>query len=850
MSDRNQGASRQLLFLTLTFQLVFLMAAAFVFWQVSRYMDFTFRRTVEVTAAQAVEQWSGHLKLLAELSDQIDKPERAHLLPIALLSHSELVRAGPLVEETRPATPGSSRLKLSWPGGFSQGLSGRAEVKALPSCSRCHPHFAPGEVVANLVFHVKTDFLTELMSVRRRNLAALVFAVTALFSGGMWLVAALAYRKQSQSEAAAMEVHRALQASEERYRSLVEHSLVGVYLIQGDRFLYCNQKVAEMFGYSQKEIVESKRVAELVAPEDRALVAENLRKRFSGEVKAVRYAFSALKKDGTRFPVEVFGARTDLPTGPAVLGTIVDNTAAERAQQVLASAYRAVVALPRENLFQAAISSLATFVDVPAAFVGERVGKQLRLLGWFGPVRGDVLPLAATPCAQVIEERRTVEIPRGFFETYRGEAFVGLICEFYCGFPLLDSEGDAIGVLALVDAKPRLLDDLQKRILEIYAVRLAKELETLKLVRRRQELERQLAVSEKLAALGELAGGVAHDFNNVLAGILAEVQTLVRHLPPAQKARAQRIVELAQRGGEVVRRILGFAHPEPVKLETLHVEHLLQDVVALARPGLGPQVKIEWEVEPGLFVRGDLGNLQQVFLNLLNNARDAMPQGGTVRITAHRQEDKVVFQVEDQGKGIPPEILPRVLEPFFTTKPRGRGTGLGLTSAFRTVEAHGGQLDIWSEVNKGTRVTISLPAVVGLPTAPAQLSPSPGGKRSQALVLLVDDEPAILEGLGEGLAGEGYQVQAFASAEGAWQWAQEHQPDVVVLDVLLPGMDGLELAEKLLKKNPQVAIVVSSGFAPGVLPASLVFHKKLAFLQKPYTFSQLLETLDKFSSPS
>lgn len=851
MSYRIHSGGRPLLYLSLTFQMVFLMVAGFTFWQVSRYLEFSFRRSVETAAAQAVVQWNAHVMLLGETENRYYSPERAHLLPIAPLARSELVAGSPLESETQPPVPSSSlRMNLVWPGDFSQGLWGRAEVKAQPSCRRCHPHFSPGEVVGNLVFQVKTDFLTELLAVRRQNLGVLVFALTALVSLGVWLVAASASLRQRQAEAAASEIRQALQASEERYRTLVEHSLVGVYLIQGDRFLYCNPRMAEMFGYSQEEILGSKRVAELVAPEDRALVAENLRKRFTGEVKAMRYSFTALKSDGTRFPVEVFGVRTNLPTGPAVLGTIVDNTATGRARQVLESAYRAVVALPRENFFQAATASLASFLDVPVAFAGERVDEKLRLLGWFGPVKGEILPLEATACAQVIEGKRMVEIPRGFLEAYGGAEFVDIICEFYCGFPLVDREGRAMGVLAVLDAKPRRLDDLEKRILEIYAVRLARELETLKLLRQRQELERQLAVSEKLAALGELAGGVAHDFNNVLAGILAEMEPLARHLHGEQQSRAQRILELAQRGGEVVRRILGFAHPKPLQLATLSVERLLAEVAALVRPGLGPQMRIEMEVEPGLFVRGDLGNLQQVFLNLLNNARDAMPQGGVVKLTARRQEDKVVFQVEDQGKGIPPEMLPRVLEPFFTTKPRGRGTGLGLTTAYRTVEAHGGQLRIWSEVNKGTRVTITLPAEAGTPTAPAQLPSGPGGVRPQGLVLLVDDEPAILEGLSDSLRWEGYQVQAFSSAEEAWQWAQEHRPDVVVLDVLLRGMDGLELAAKLYERDPEVAIILSSGFGLETLPPSLASHGKLAFLQKPYTIRQLLEVLGRFTSSS
>lgn len=836
-------ASTTILKVAVAFQVVLVAAAVFSFFQGSRYAEFSLRRGAEHAAVQAVAQWVDHLEQVADRLPRSSSFEEAHLLPIPTLDRARLVRTYRVPENSGRPLPGKTEeLWVSWPSGLGGGLSGVAAVRARPACRFCHPSVQVGEVVGALEFQVETRFLAKLLAARRANVASLVAGVFLATSGLMWALTFLAVRRQRRMEEARALAEEALRASEERYRALVEHSLVGVYLIQGDRLVFCNRRAAEIFGYGVEELV-GKPVWDVIAPEEHALVAENLRKRLTGEVESVRYAITGVRKDGSRFRAEVFGSRVQLPSGPAVLGMILDITAQEEAHTLLENAYRAAVALPGENTFDAAAAALASFLGVPVAFVAAREGDDLRVLGGFGPIRDQVLRFSGTPCARVMEEKAPLELPQGYLGSNGCASLANLNPESYFGFPLLASDGEALGVLAVLDTKPRRFSPVERQILEIYAVRLGRELEREHLLRQQRELEAKLAAREKLAALGELAGGVAHDFNNVLAGITAEAESLQRRLPPDQAARLGRVLELAQRGADVVRRILAFARPGVAKPVPVSVSEIVEDSVELARHTFGPSWQWETQVQPGLYVLGEEATLQQAILNILANARDALPRGGPVAVRAYHDNASVVLEVEDRGAGIAPEHLSRVFEPFFTTKPRGQGTGLGLSTALRTVEAHGGTIHIDSRLGEGTKVTVRLPAA----EAPAErtgetkagVEGGPGGSR----VLLVDDERSVLEGLEELLEMEGFSVVTASSAEEALAVFQPGAFDVAVVDVLLPGVSGIALAQKLIQSDPQLALVFASGHTPEVLPHELASRPRVMFLQKPFSVRALLDTL-------
>ncbi|MGC8915975.1 MAG: ATP-binding protein [Thermoanaerobaculum sp.] len=831
------------------FQVVILALAAAGYGLGARYVEFSLRRGVEHAAAVAVADWQKHLELVAPAIPAGTPSQTAHLLPLPSLDHTHL-RPGPveLEEAGLPVPGGGEDLRLRWGKEFASGLSGVVAVRFRPACRNCHGGFSPGEVMGALEFRVETAFLTKLLAVRKLNLAALVAGAAGLASAFLWVVAAVVVRRLRRAEEARAQTEAALRASEERYRTLVEHSLVGVYMVAENRIVYCNSRAAEMFGYSVDEVI-GRNVADVIAPEDRALVAEQLGKRFAGEVRALRYSFSGLKKDGTRFPVEVFSARVDLPTGPAVLGMIVDNSEKEQARRAVEAAWRAVVGLPGQEPFAAAASSLAALLDVPVVFVTELVDDTLVVLGRHGPVKGDALPLSATPCEEVVRLRGPVAIPAGFRHKFNAASFAELVPEAYYGFPLVASNGRVLGVLAILTGQPRVFTEVEQHIVEIHAVRLARELERVHLERRQKALEEQLALSQKLASLGLLAGGIAHDFNNVLAGIAGEAELCARECPdPGARKRAQEILTLAERGGEVVKRILAFARPGIPRRQPVAVAQLLEETADLARHTLGPAFQVEVQSEEGLWVEGEAGELQQALMNLLVNARDAMPSGGTVWLRARGQGDRVVLEVEDQGVGIPEEILGRVFDPFFTTKAPGQGTGLGLTQVYRTVESHGGEVGMTSQVGRGTTVRIVLPR--GRPGVAAPKEESVQGSLAGKRILVVDDELVVLETLAQLLAAEGVEVVPASSGVEALERVGEGPLDAAILDVLMPGMSGTELARLLLARFSDLCLVFSSGHASESLDDALLLRSRTAFLRKPYRFEELVGTLQRLLSAS
>ncbi|GBC80554.1 Sensor kinase CckA [bacterium HR09] len=852
MSDPRRQVAKPLVRLALALQVLLLVAGVVGYLQGSNYIELNLRRSVEHSAAVAVNHWQRTLELIYQQGREVpQEPKAAHLMPVPSLDAASLVKeATPPVKEMRPLPGVGEGFWVWWPGDFGQGLSGLSVVKAQEGCRQCHPQFVPGEVVGGLSFRVETPFLSRILYARKLSLITLIGSLLLLTSAAVWLMTGVVLKRERQAEKEREEAERQLAASEERYRTLVESNLVGVYLLRGDRVLFCNERAAEMFGYTREEVLEKVKVPDLVAPEDRATVLENIRKRLSGEVKALRYSFTGVRADGSRFPAEVFGARVDLPSGPAVLGIILDDSEPQAARQVVEAAYRAVVALPGENVFQAAAELVAALLHVPVVFVAEEIDGQLSLLGAHGAVQKELIPLAGTPCEVAIREKRPLELASGFAAQFGTPGWIQVVPECYFGMPLVGSAGQALGILAVLDSKPRQLSVLERQILEIYAVRLGRELERLHLLRQQKELEGRLAAHEKLAALGVLAGGIAHDFNNVLAGIVAEAEVLRRLVPPEAHEKVEQLVSLAQRGGEVVRRILSFARPSVTKPEPISVAELVQDTVELAHHTFGPQFHFDLQLEGELFVLGEEALLQQALLNLLTNARDAMPAGGSVAIRVYPRNGEVVLEVEDHGTGIDPVHLPRVFDPFFTTKPRGHGTGLGLTTVYRTVEAHGGTVAIDSKLGVGTKVTLTLPRIPPPQTTKPSAAPSTlkASRPAGCGVLLVDDEPAILEGLRQVLELEGYRVVCAKSAEEALRSFQPSEIHVAVVDVLLPGVNGIQLAQHLLEKKPDLAVVFSSGHTPEALPPGLVSRDSVVFLQKPYTARVLLETVERLCS--
>ncbi|MGJ5674840.1 MAG: response regulator [Nostochopsis sp.] len=380
----------------------------------------------------------------------------------------------------------------------------------------------------------------------------------------------------------------------------------------------------------------------------------------------------------------------------------------------------------------------------------------------------------------------------------------------------------------------------------------------------KKQLETQLFRTQRLESIGTLASGIAHDLNNILTPILAVSQLLPLKFPDIyseHKHLLEILEDSARRGAELVKQVLSFARGVEGKRMTLQVKHLIREVVKIVKQTFPKSIEVCMDVAADLWtVYGDSTQLHQVLMNLCVNARDAMLDGGSLTISAENLfidenyarmnlEAKVgpytIITVADTGVGISREIIERIFEPFFTTKELGKGTGLGLSTVIGIVKSHGGFVNVHSEIGRGTQFQVYLPAAQGVEIkSTPHLEPLAG---KGELILVVDDEPAIQEITRASLEIHNYKtLVAIDGIEAIALYAQNrHKISAVLMDIMLPSLDGITAIRTLQKINPAVKIVATSGLASSSKLAEASTISISGFLAKPYTVKELLLTLQK-----
>jgi two-component system cell cycle sensor histidine kinase/response regulator CckA len=407
---------------------------------------------------------------------------------------------------------------------------------------------------------------------------------------------------------------------------------------------------------------------------------------------------------------------------------------------------------------------------------------------------------------------------------------------------------------------------------------IAAERERLGIQAERDELERHLHQSQRLESLGQLAGGVAHDFNNLLGVIsnyAAFVGEEVARQPLDERWQAVRndigqVQRAAEQAAGLTHQLLAFARQELIQPRVLNLNDVVQSVEQLLIRTLGEHVELIADLAADLpSVLADPGQIEQVLVNLAVNARDAMPQGGKLIIqTASadidgptHQEDRaqdqgepppgryVALKVSDTGTGIPKEVLDRVFEPFFSTKPKGEGTGLGLATVYGIITQAGGHVRIYSEPGLGTSLTALLPMTEQDMAAATPPPPEPQRGQGQT-VLVVEDEAAIREVTRRILARNGYHVVAAASGHEALNLlaTQLEHIDVLLTDVIMPGMQGKEFADKVRVIQPAARVIFMSGYTQGLLGAQGVLEPGTHLIEKPFSEATLLTKLQEVLS--
>jgi len=359
----------------------------------------------------------------------------------------------------------------------------------------------------------------------------------------------------------------------------------------------------------------------------------------------------------------------------------------------------------------------------------------------------------------------------------------------------------------------------------------------------RKRLEEQLRQAQKMEAIGRLAGGVAHDFNNLLQAILSLGQVLVaKSDDPELRPVAAELEAHVKWGAELTRQLLLFSRREVARRLPLDLNELVREGLGLLRRVMPETIVVAADLAgERLVVEGDRGQLQQVLTNLVLNARDAMPEGGVLTVATGRSAGEAWLEVRDTGVGMEPEVKERIFEPFFSTKGRERGTGLGLAVVHGIVLRHGGRIEVESTPASGSRFRVVLPAAhmldAGADAAPAEAVDLAQGNGER--VLVVEDEDGAREGLRQLLELLGYRVVAVASGEEARVQFAEDPFDVLLTDYVLPGVDGMTLGDELSRRWPRMKVILMTGYAENDMVRQAVAAGRLRFLAKPFDLATL-----------
>jgi PAS domain S-box-containing protein len=620
---------------------------------------------------------------------------------------------------------------------------------------------------------------------------------------------------------------RALLASEKKLRAFVESDVAGI-LIGADSSgaQEANDKFLRIIGYSRAELEAGVvRWADITPPEfkekDEAAITESLARG-----ACTPYEKQLIRKDGTRVWVLVGHAIVGGAKDRSV-GFVLDIDARKRAEGELRESEERF-----EKVFQSSLMAIA----IAEMESGRLVEVNDRCAEFFGYPREEMIG------------RTVLELELWVDPADRERLIAGV---------------SADGPGARIEASFRCKSGaIRHALVSMETITLAGVAEPLNIVvlvdmAERRELESQLLQAQKMEAVGRLAGGVAHDFNNSLGVILGYTELLIRGAEEPQRVKLAHILKATQRASALTRQLLAFSRKQIVHPKVLDLNILLSDLQTMLARLIGEDIDIAIVPAADLGqVKADPGQLEQVVMNLCVNARDAMPDGGLLRIETRNAEldvnsgtlsepmvagRYVMVAVSDSGSGIPKEILAKVFEPFFTTKGEGKGTGLGLAMVYGIVKQAGGHVWVYSEVGHGTTFKIYLPRT----DEPVEALPVPEGpmpSRGWETILLVEDEGSLRAIAREILEEHGYRVIDAASPTEAVEIA-ERLPErihLLVTDVVMPGMNGRVLAQKLVATRPALRVLYMSGYTDDVIAHSGVLESGTLLLDKPFTARALL----------
>jgi PAS domain S-box-containing protein len=625
---------------------------------------------------------------------------------------------------------------------------------------------------------------------------------------------------------------KALRRSEEKYRCLVENANEAIVVAQDGRLVFVNPIAIELTGYSEQDLT-SRPFLDLIHPDDRKMVFERHQQRLKGNLIPSRYSFRMIGKDGNVKYVEISAVLIDWDDRPATLNFITDITERKRMEEALNESKEKYRAAFRTSPDAVNINRLdGLFIDINDGFT--------QLTGYS---REDVIgKYSADIKIWAIPEDREL-----LMEGLRKNSRVNnLEAKFRCK--------DGSFKFGLMSASIINLNNIP------HILSITRDItEHLRVHEEKAELESQFHQAQKMESVGRLAGGVAHDFNNMLGVILGHAEVALDHVQPSQPLHENllEIQKAAQRSADLTRQLLSFARKQAISPLILDLNDTIFGMLRMLRRIIGEGIGLIWKPGVNLWpVTMDPTQIDQILVNLAVNARDAIGTVGNLTIetqnivfderycSAHAgflPGEYIMVNVSDNGCGMDKEVLENLFEPFFTTKEVGKGTGLGLSTIYGIVKQNDGFIKVYSEPGAGTNFKIYFPRKKAVENSKPGAIIEPRSFHGTETVLLVEDEKAILR-LGKMILERyGYTVLGAACPDEALTMAKQYQGPIqlIVTDVVMPGVNGKELEDKIAAIHPEIRTLFMSGYTVDVIARHGVIEENFQFLQKPFSVRTL-----------
>jgi PAS domain S-box-containing protein len=679
-------------------------------------------------------------------------------------------------------------------------------------------------------------------------------------------------------------VERALRESEERYRSLFEESIDIIYITSRDgRLVDISPSAVSLFGYTREELIERDVHGLYADPEQRVRFQEAIER--DGFVRG--FEIGLLNKDGQLVNCLLTSTIRKSSDGATlgyqgIIRNITERKKAESARERERAAFRvlaeaAVRAKDTPDLCRRILKGLVEVLKFDGGTIRLFNSKEglLEPAAVIGVPRSDLRRITDI---SVAEDRECVtshvartgrpifapDLTRHDISRSHSDRIDTFGLRSLVASPVFAASGELLAVILLFGRDTHKMNEEEDRVFfETVAGLLGAVLERRLSEEEKQAVEAQLVRSQKMEAVGTLASGVAHDFNNLLTAIQGFTELALMSTDPEDRLHndLEKIRTAADRGAGLVRQLLLFGRDQQMQMGPIDVNATAVGMVKMLSPLIGEDVTIETELEfdPWL-AHADEGSIQQVLMNLAINARDAMPEGGTLRIatknvsvedgeTSLAPEAKpgayVCVSVQDSGAGMDEETIDRIFEPFFSTKGPGKGTGLGLSVVYGIVTQHGGWITARSTPRRGTTFDVYLPAAgdVGVPDQSSRWVQHEPGLGSGERILVVEDEQSVRDLACTVLRKHGYEVFEAGNCEQAMDIYRREEGvfDLVFSDVVLPDRSGVQLADELLSERPTVRLLLSSGHADNRSQWDTINERGIPFIRKPYSLPNLLK---------